>query len=131
MATETAHAGAKWSPTTRARFENRKDEMVKAAGSLINLHGLRDTTLALVASEIGLNLKSLRYYFPKKEGLVANAFLESIALHRELVEQALEIEDFSARIKFFIDEYFNLKARIARNERPEFAHFGEDRKSVV
>lgn len=127
MATESAHAGAKWVPTKRTRFDNRKDEIVKAAGSLINLHGLRDTTLALVASEIGLNLKSLRYYFPKKEGLVANAFLESIALHRELVEQALEIEDFSARIKFFIDEYFNLKARIARKERPEFAHFGDIR----
>lgn len=39
----------------RPRFEVRKQEILDAAGALFNEHGLRDATLSVVASEIGLN----------------------------------------------------------------------------
>ena len=108
-----------------ARFDARKQQILEAAGALFNRHGLRDATLALVASEIGLNLKSLRYYFEKKEDLVQAAFLHSIALHRQLVEEALPIDDFDERIRCFMHAYFALQARVYRGEQPEFVHFGD------
>ncbi len=111
----------------RPRFERRKQEILDAAAALINRHGLRDATLAVVASEIGLNLKSLRYYFERREDLVAAAFLHSIALHRELVEDALPIADFEQRIRHFVRGYFALRARVYRGELPEFVHFGDIR----
>ena len=108
-----------------SRFDRRKQEILDAAGALFNRHGLRDTTLAVVASEIHLNLKSLRYYFERREDLVSTAFLHSIALHRELVDAALEIDDFDTRIRQFIHGYFQLQARVRREEQPEFVHFGD------
>lgn len=109
----------------RARFERRKDEILRTAGALFNRLGLREATLAVVAAEIGLNLKSLRYYFERKEDLVCAAFLQSIALHRALIEDALPVEGFEARIRHFVRGYFALQARVYRGEQPQFLHFGD------
>lgn len=114
-------------PATRSRFDRRKEEILNAAAMVFNRHGLRDATLAVVASEIGLNLKSLRYYFEKREDLVAAAFLHSIELHRELVEDALPIADFEERLRHFVHGYFALRQRVYRGEQPEFIHFGDMR----
>lgn len=114
-------------PTNAAgtRYDRRKEEILNAAAALINRLGLRDATLAVVAAEIGLNLKSLRHYFPRREDLVSAAFLRSIALHAELVEQALVAPDPAQRIRSFIDGYFALQARVALGEQPHFVHFGD------
>ena len=93
--------------------------------TLFNRHGLRDATLAVVANEIGLNLKSLRYYLEEKEDLVSAAFLHSIGLHRALIDEALPINGFDARIRYFIHGYFELRARVQRGEQAEFVHFGD------
>ena len=44
-----------------SKFDRRKAEILNAAAAVINRLGLKDATLAVVAAEIGLNLKSLRY----------------------------------------------------------------------
>ncbi len=111
----------------RPRFQARKQEILDAAGPLFNRHGLRDATLSVVAAETGLNLKSLRYYFQRKEDLVSAAFLHTIALHRALVEEALAIDTFEARLRFFMRRYFELLAQVGRGEMPEFVHFGDVR----
>ncbi len=97
------------------------------AGAIVNRHGLRDTTLALVASEIGLNLKSLRYYFEKREDLVAAAFLHAIRLHHTLLDEALEIADFAGRIRHVVFSYFEMLAKVRSKEQPEFVYFGDIR----
>jgi AcrR family transcriptional regulator len=108
-----------------SRYQRRKEEIVIAAGAVINKIGLRDTTLAVVASEIGLNLKSLRHYFARREDLVAAAFLRSIALHRDLATRALAAGDPERRVRFLIQGYFNLRVRVVRGEEPPFVHFGD------
>lgn len=125
MAQSSTAVASNTAAPRRARFERRKEEILNAAAALFNRHGLRDATLAVVASEIGLNLKSLRYYFEKREDLVAAAFMHSIDLHRELVEAALPIADFEQRIRHFVRGYFELRARVYRGEQPEFMHFGD------
>ena len=116
---------AQTDPPAPTRFERRKEEILHAAAALFNRNGLRDTTLAILAGEIGLNLKSLRYYFKKREDLVAAAFLESIALHRALVADAESIELFDDRIRHFVRSYFALQARVRSGEQAEFVHFGD------
>ena len=108
-----------------SRFDRRKSEILDAAGGLFNRRGLKDSTLEVVAAEIGLNLKSLRYYFKRRDNLVAAAFMRSIAFHRKLVEDALTIEDFDTRIRSFICSYFAAQARIRNGEQPELVHFGD------
>lgn len=115
-------------PTAKqSRFDRRKEDILNAAGALFNRHGLRDATLAVVASDIGLNLKSLRYYFERKEDLVSAAFLHSIALHKALIEDALGVAGFEDRIRHFIRGYFALQARVHSGEQPQFVHFGDIR----
>ncbi len=110
-----------------SRFEARKQEILDSAGALFNTHGLRDATLSVLASDIGLNLKSLRYYFEKKEDLVSAAFLHSISLHTDLVSDALTVKPFEQRIRHFLNRYFELLAKVARGDIPEFVHFGDIR----
>ena len=115
------------SASPRSRFDERKDDILRAAAALINQRGLRETTLASVAAEIGLNLKSIRYYFKKREDLVSLAFLQSIALHKRLIDEALPTNSFDARIRHFIHGYFDLQRRLRRGEQAQFVHFGDIR----
>ncbi len=108
-----------------SRFDRRKSEILDAAGGLFNRRGLKDSTLEVVAAEIGLNLKSLRYYFKRRDDLVAAAFMRSIAKHLALAEGALAVDDFDERIRFFISSYFAMQARIRKGEEPELVHFGD------
>lgn len=110
------------SPT---RFDRRKASILDAASVLINRVGLGETTLALVAAEIGLNLKSLRYYFKRREDLVVATYLRSIALHRELVAIAATEQSSELRVKRFVQEYFAMFARVARSEQSEFVYFSD------
>jgi AcrR family transcriptional regulator len=112
-------------PGTISRFDRRKEEILNAAGLLFNLHGLRDATLAVIAADIGLNLKSLRYYFERREDLVAAAFMRSIELHQGLAQDALREVGIEARVRRFVGSYFDLRASVAKGERPEFVHFGD------
>ncbi len=110
-----------------SRFDLRKEKILNAAGAVFNSHGLRDATLAVIATDIGLNLKSLRYYFQRREDLVAAAFMRSIEAHQDLVQDALGEEEAEARIRRFVGAYFDLQASVKRGQRPEFVHFGDVR----
>ncbi len=110
-----------------SRFDRRKEDILDAAGALVNRLGLRDATLAVIAADIGLNLKSLRYYFERRDDLVAAAFLRSIELHRRLAQDALAERGVEARVRRFVGSYFDLRASAKRGDRPEFVHFGDIR----
>ena len=108
-----------------SRFDHRKEKILNAASALFNRHGLRDATLAVIAAEIGLNLKSLRYYFKHREDLVAAAFMRSIELHQQLAQEALVEKSIEARIRRFVRSYFELLAAVRLGNRPEFVYFGD------
>jgi AcrR family transcriptional regulator len=110
-----------------SKYDRRREEILNAVGAVVNRHGLRDSTLAVIASEIGLNLKSLRYYFERREDLVSAAFLRSIVLHRSLADEALKEGNAEDRIRRFVCSYFDLQASVRRCERPAFVHFGDVR----
>ena len=107
------------------RFDQRKDKILNAASALVNQHGLRDATLAVIAAEIGLNFKSLRYYFKLREDLVSAVYMRSIELHQQLAQEALAENGVEGRIRRFVRGYFDLLAAVRLRERPEFAYFGD------
>ncbi len=108
-----------------SRFDQRTEKILNAASALFNRHGLRDATLGVIAAEIGLNLKSLRYYFQRREDLVAAVFLRSIDLHQQLAREALAKDGIEARIRRFVQSYFELLAAVRLGSRPEFVYFGD------
>ena len=105
------------------RFDQRKDKILNAASALVNQHGLRDATLAVIAAEIGLNFKSLRYYFKLREDLVSAVYMRSIELHQQLAQEALAENGVEGRIRRFVRGYFDLLAAVRLRERPEFAYW--------
>ena len=107
------------------RFDRRKDRILNATGALINRHGLRDATLTVIADEIGLNFKSLRYYFKRREDLVSAVFMRSIGLHVQIAEEALAEKGIESRVRRFVRSYFDLLAAVRAGERPQFAYFGD------
>ena len=118
----TAEAILNVKPT---RFDHRKERILNAASTLFNRHGLRDATLSVIAAEIGLNFKSLRYYFKLREDLVSAVFMKSIDLHRELAEQALGEPDVESRIRRLVHDYLELLLDVRTGKRPEFVYFGD------
>ncbi len=107
------------------RFHHRQEKILNAASASFNRHGLRDATLAVIAAEIGLNFKSLRYYFKRREDLVSAVFMRSIDLHQQLAKKALGETGIEARIRRFVGSYFELLAAVQLGERPEFVYFGD------
>ena len=108
-----------------SRFDHRKEKILNSASALFNRHGLRDATLSVIAAEIGLNFKSLRYYFKRREDLVSAAFMRSIERHQHLAEDALAEDEIEARIRRFVGSYIKLLAEIRLGEQPEFVYFGD------
>ena len=111
--------------TTGSRFERRRTTILDAASALFNRHGLRDATLAVIAAEIGLNLKSLRYYYERREDLVAAAFMRSIELHETLAKEASVKKSIEERIDYFVRSYLHLLTAVRLEQRPEFVYFGD------
>lgn len=107
------------------RFDRKREDLLNAAGALFNRHGLREATLAVIAADIGLNLKSLRYYFARREDLVAAAFLRSIDLHRVLVDAAMNAGPVENRIRHLVRGYFSLLISVRRGDTPEFVGFSD------
>ena len=107
------------------RFDKKKEAILHATSALFNQHGLRDATLAVIAAKIGLNLKSLRYYFERREDLVAAVYMRSIEVHRKMAQSALTEDGIEARVRRFVRDYLELLAAITRGDVPQFAYFGD------
>src|SRR5690606_40882922 len=54
-----------------AKFEHKRELILASAAQRFNERGVKGATLADVATGVGLSLKSLRYYFKRKDILVA------------------------------------------------------------
>ena len=108
-----------------SRFDHRKEKILNAASALFNRHGLRDATLSVIAAEIGLNFKSLRYYYKLREDLVSAAFMRSIDLHFQLAADALSETGIEGRVRRFVHDYFQLLLDVRLGKRPEFVYFGD------
>jgi AcrR family transcriptional regulator len=61
---------AKSAVRTSAITEQRREELIQAAFNQIAEHGFEGLRTRDVASEVGVNIATLHYYFPTKEALI-------------------------------------------------------------
>ena len=109
------------------KFDLKKESVLAAAARIFNRDGVRGATLADVAAEVDLNIKSLRYYFTRKDDLVAAAFLRAIDVYSNLILEASQSPSAEERVRTFIRLYFNLARAISCGEVAPFLHFGDIR----
>ena len=62
--------------------EKRREELVKAAFSLIAEHGFEGLRTRDVADQVGVNIATLHYYFPTKESLIRGVVDHAMARFR-------------------------------------------------
>lgn len=115
------------SKRTSARYPKRREQILLQAPSVFNRLGVRGATLADIAALFDLDITSIRYYFPKKEDLVAEVFLRSIAVHRGLIEAAKAHATPKARVRALVAAYFAFRLEIRRGTVLDVMQFGDFR----
>jgi len=76
---------------SRKSPEDRREELVRAAISLVARKGFAAVTLRDVAAEVGVAHGLIRHYFPSREALLATAF--DTAVRDELAQLPPTVED--------------------------------------
>ena len=105
------------------RFNDRRQQILDAAAPLFNQKGLGGTTLAEVASAVGLITTSVTYYYRRKDDLAAACLMRTIAAYQALIAEAAAEPTSEARLSAFIDAYFALLADIAAGRGPALMNF--------
>jgi AcrR family transcriptional regulator len=111
----------------RARYAARRDAILAAAVEEFHDSGVSGFTLAAVAKRMDLHPVSLTYYFKRKDDLAAAVLLETIARYGEMLALAEAEPTPPARLRRFIQAYFDVRGRIVRGEAPSLAPFSEIR----
>ena len=109
------------------KFEQNREQLLVGAALLFNEHGVKGATLADVAEFAGLSLKSIRYYFQRKEDLVAECFQRSIAVYAGIAATAAREATPRERVRVLLAEFMQLSTRVRRGEHAPFLHFGDIR----
>ena len=109
------------------RYEQRKNAIVGSAVEVLNRRGVRGMTLADVAARLDLVPTGVIYYFKNKEDLAAACFLRGIDRYNGLIAQAEGGPDVRARVKQFLDAYFEYRARMLAGEAEPLTAFNDVR----
>ncbi|MBY4895910.1 TetR/AcrR family transcriptional regulator [Cupriavidus sp. AU9028] len=109
------------------RYVEKREAILDAAAARFNRQGVRGTTLADVAQDVGLSTNSVTYYYRKKEDLVVACLLRAIDEMAGIAAQAASEATVAGRVAAFIRLYFARLARTATGERPELMSFREIR----
>lgn len=106
------------------QFQQKKELMLSGATTLINLHGLKGAKLADVAEHASLSLKSVRYYFTRKDDLINACFERAFEAYDLLIDHAAQGRCATERVCRLIDAWMDLYARIRRGQHPPILNFG-------
>jgi len=109
------------------RFQEKRDAILNAAAALFNAEGVKGTTLADIATSVGLVTNSVTYYYRKKEDLAAACFLRSIALFDDMAVRAAAELTLDARLRAFLQGHAAVLAAVQCGEHPAVVVFSDVR----
>ena len=104
-------------PKTR-RSQAKREAIVDAATLLFNRRGVKATTLADIASSVGLVTNSVTYYYRKKEDLATVCFLRAIDAFNVMVSVASQESTVQVRMHRLLQQYTGLLAHIEDSKHP-------------
>jgi AcrR family transcriptional regulator len=99
-----------------ARYEKRRDDVIRAASVLVNEIGVKGTTFAELARSVGLNATSITYYFDRKDKLVAAVFAATLDWLEDAAREAASLPEPTDRLRAFIHAHVELRRRIRDGE---------------
>jgi AcrR family transcriptional regulator len=110
-----------------SRYNLRKDAIIRVATDLMNHKGVRGTTHALVAAELGLVPRAVGYYFRRKEDLAAACYVRSIERMEAHIGAALKQASPADALRTFVRLFFESQRQVAVGEIEPIAWFEEMR----
>lgn len=110
-----------------ARYAAKKEAILTAATTILNREGVKGMTLADVAAEVGLITTSVTYYYRKKDDLAAACFLRGIDIFNALATEAAAVSGARARLKKFLELFFDMAAKIRLKQAAPIVAFSEMR----
>lgn len=108
------------------RYLQKREMILNAAARKFNTLGVHGATLDDIAGDVGMNLTSIRHYFRRKDDLVAEGYLRSLAIHEQRLSVALDAGlDRETRVRALVAAYFDLRRSIREGTGPEIMIFGD------
>lgn len=112
-------------PFRSQRFREKRELILQTAARKFNTLGVRGATLEDIATDVGMNLTSIRHYFRKKDDLVAAGFERSIDVHMARIELSMRAGGPEARVRDFVRRYFDFRRRVRAHEETDVMSFGD------
>jgi AcrR family transcriptional regulator len=114
--------------TIRARSEERRAEIVRAALAVIAERGYRGTSLAAVAQRVGLTQQGLLHHFPTKEALLVAVLEErdqwdAVPDSRWRVDLLASLVEYNAMRPGIVQTFSALLGESVTEEHPARAYF--------
>lgn len=117
-------------PRATLRFAEKRELILDGAARQFNRRGIKNGTLAEVATSVGLATNSLTYYYRKKEDLVCACLVRSIEAMDAVVADAAALApagDLAGRVRALVHGFVGMVAAIAERRRPALIFFGDMR----
>ena len=111
----------------KARYDKRRDAVLKAAVKEINQRGVRGMTMSLVAGHLNLAPPAVVYYFKTKDDLAAAVFLSAIERYSALIDDVGQAPRSDERLRAFISAFVELHHLIAVGRAEPIANFNDVR----
>jgi len=99
-----AHASSP-SPRVAEKRRRRRSEILRAALRAFRTQGYHETTLADIATRLGVRSPALYHYFPDKEAILYACHRESLAELRRIVLEARTRGAVADRLAYVISEH--------------------------
>jgi len=93
------------SPHVRAKHEQRRREILRAALRAFREHGYHATRLDEIASPLGIRKAALYHYFPDKESILHACHRESLAELERIAADARRLPSPEQRLRHIIVEH--------------------------
>src|SRR5579859_6188139 len=77
----------------RAQYGAKRDKILKAAGPVLQRHGLAATTIEAIAKEAGVDRATIYYYFSDKGAIFREAITEGLNEMVSALEQVAKSGD--------------------------------------
>lgn len=114
-------------PGQTDKFQLKREAILDSAARLFNQHGVMGTTLAQVASSVGLLAHSLGYYYRRKEDLAAACLMRSIQAVHEVAIAAASAASPHERCVAFLRGYAQLVSDMQAGRRDQLVNFDDIR----
>ncbi|WP_338468302.1 TetR/AcrR family transcriptional regulator [Novosphingobium sp. ZN18A2] len=114
-------------PAEPDRFGRKKQDIVRAATTLLNDHGIKGTTFQEVARMVGLNTSSITYYFRRKEQLVQAVYDATIERMSAMADEAGAHPTPRERVAHWVGMHIDLRDSIRRGSEGRIAVLSEMR----